>query len=209
MPSDGEIEQRIELVAAECVTFGRALHFDEAAAIVHDHVHVGLGAGILGVVEIEHRHARADADRHGRHLAVQRRGSDEPLREQRVAGIGERHVSAGNRRGARAAVGLQHIAVERDGAFAERGQVGHGAQDAADQSLDLLRAAALLALGRLARRARMRRARQHAVFGGDPALVLAAQESGHAFLDARRAQHARVAELDQHRAFGVLREVDG
>ena len=55
--------------------------------------------------------------------------------------------------------------------------------------------------------ARMRGARQHAVFGGDPALVLAAQESGNAFFDAGGAQHARVAELDQHRAFGVLREL--
>ena len=52
--------------------------------------------------------------------------------------------------------------------------------------------------------ARVRRARQHAVLGGHPALALAAQECRHAFFDAGRAQHARVAELDEHRAFGVL-----
>src|SRR4051812_40374998 len=32
----GEVEQCIEFVTAEGMTFGRALHFDEAAAIVHD-----------------------------------------------------------------------------------------------------------------------------------------------------------------------------
>ena len=53
----GEIQQLIELVAAERMAFGRALHFDEAAAIVHDDVHVGLGVGIFGVVEIQHRRA--------------------------------------------------------------------------------------------------------------------------------------------------------
>jgi hypothetical protein len=66
----------------------------------------------------------------------------------------------------------------------------HGAQAAADQALDFLGAAGLLALGGLARGARVGGARQHAVFGGDPALALAAQEAGHRLLDAGGAQHA-------------------
>ena len=131
------------------------------------------------------------------------------LRDQRVAGIGERDVGAGDGRGARAAIGLQHVAVDRDRALAERAQIDDGAQRAADEPLDLLRAPALLALGGFARGARVRGARQHAVLGGDPALALAAQERRHAFLDAGGAQHARIAELDQHRAFGVLRVSDG
>src|SRR3546814_10484482 len=48
--------------------------------------------------------------------------------------------------------------------------------------------------------------RQHAVLGRHPALALAAQEAGHAVLDAGRAQHAGVAEAHQHRAFGVAGE---
>ena len=59
-------------MAAESVTFGRALHFDEAAAVVHDDVHVRLGLRVLGVVEIEHRHAVADAHRDRGDLAMQR-----------------------------------------------------------------------------------------------------------------------------------------
>ena len=94
------------------------------------------------------------------------------------AGIRQRHLGAGDRGRARAAVGLQHIAVERDRALAQRRQVQRRAQRAADQALDLLRAPGLLAPGRFARAARVGGARQHAVFGGDPALALAAQEPG-------------------------------
>ena len=62
----------------------------------------------------------------------------------------QRDPGAGDRGGAGAAVGLDHVAVERDLALAERLQVDHGAQRAADQPLDLQRAAALLAGGGLA-----------------------------------------------------------
>ena len=130
-------------------------------------------------------------------------------RTQRVHGVGERDVGAGDRGGARAAVGLQHVAIERDGALAERAQVDDRAQRTSDQALDLLRASALLAAGGLARGARVGGARQHAVLGRDPALALAAHERRHAFLDARGAQHAGVAELDQHRALGVAGEAAG
>jgi hypothetical protein len=94
------------------------------------------------------------------------------------AGVVERQPGAGDRCTTRAAVGLQDVAVERDLAFAERLEVGHRAQRATDQALDFLRAATLLALGRLASGTRVRRARQHAVFGGDPALSAAAQKGG-------------------------------
>src|SRR4029078_9758286 len=68
-------------------------------------------------------------------------------------------------------------------------------------------AAAHLAGRRLALRAGRGRARQHAVLRGDPSLVLAAQERGHAVLDRGGADHARVADLDEDGAFGVQLEV--
>src|SRR4029078_9056065 len=40
----------------------------------------------------------------------------------------------------------------------------------------------------------------------DPAAAAFLEESRHALLDARRAQHARIPEFDQHRALGVLGE---
>src|ERR1700722_4056097 len=40
--SRGQVEQCIELMASEGMPFGGALHLDERATVVHDHVHVGL-----------------------------------------------------------------------------------------------------------------------------------------------------------------------
>src|SRR6185312_14230900 len=76
----------------------------------------------------------------------------------------------------------------------------------ADEALDLLRSAALLAACGLARRARVGRAGQHPVFRGDPTLILAAQERGHGVLDAGGTQHLRIADFDQYSALGVLGE---
>ena len=88
--------------------------------------------------------------------------------------IGQRHIGAGDRGGAGAAIGFEHVAIERDLVLAQRLHVDHGAQRAADQALDFLRAADLLAGGGLAAGAGAGGARQHAVFGGDPAEALAA-----------------------------------
>ena len=57
-------------------------------------------------------------------------------------GVGERHVGAGDGRGAGAAVGLQHVAVEHDGVLAQGLGVDDGAQAAPDEPADLVGAAA-------------------------------------------------------------------
>ena len=68
----GELHHRLHFFGAEGVTFGGALHFDEAAAVVHDDVHVRLGFAVLTVFEVEQRCAAIDTDRDGGNLAVQR-----------------------------------------------------------------------------------------------------------------------------------------
>jgi hypothetical protein len=90
-----------------------------------------------------------------------------------------------------------------DGALAQRLQVEHAAQRAADQALDLLRAPALLAARGLAVAAGVGGARQHAVLGRDPAFAAAALVRRH--LLSTEAVHSTlgVAELDQHRALGM------
>ena len=55
----------------------------------------------------------------------------------------------------------------------------------------------------------LRRRRQHRVLGGQPAQPRALAPARHALGDARRAQHLRVAERDQHRACRVLLEAAG
>ena len=119
---------------------------------VHDDVHVGLGRDVLVVAEVEHGLAVDDADAHGGHRADQRLALAAAVlapRSQRDR-VGQRHVGAGDRGGPGAAVGLQHVAVEHDGVLAQRLGVDAGAQRAADQPGDLVRAAADPALDRLA-----------------------------------------------------------
>src|SRR5690606_25343594 len=131
------------------------------------------------------------------------RDLDRARGDQTVDRIDQRYVGARDRRGAGTAVGLQHVAIERDGALAEQLAIDAGAQRTADQSLDLQRAAALLAARGLAVAAGVGGARQHAVLGGDPAFALAAQERGHPVFHAGGAEHPGLAETDQYRAFGV------
>ena len=116
----------------------------------------------------------------------------------------QRDPAAGNRCGAGAAVGLDDIAIDGDLLFAERLQVDDRAQRTGDQPLDFQRAAALLAGRSFAAHAVAGRARQHAVFRRHPALAGIAHPARHFFLEAGRAQHMRVAELDQARALGMF-----
>ena len=116
----------------------------------------------------------------------------------------ERDPGAGDRSGAGSAVGLDDVAVDGDLTLAERLEIDHRAQAAADQALDFDRAAVLLAGRRLAPRALERRARQHAVFGGDPAARLALEPGRQAVLQRRGDQHMRVAEPHEARAFRVF-----
>src|SRR2546422_7801959 len=196
-------EDRVQPRAAEGHLLGRALHLHELAAAGHDDVHVHLGTRVLGVAEVEQRLALDDADADRGDVVADRRRWLLPrdLRDR----VGHRDEAAGDRRGARAAVRLDHVAVHPHRALAELGAVDDGAQGPADEPLDLLRSAARPAV--LAGRARGGRARQHGVLRGDPALALALQEGRHLVLERRRADHLCRPELDQHRALGVDQEI--
>jgi uncharacterized protein YndB with AHSA1/START domain len=69
-------------------------------------------------VEIEHRNSTADSHRNRGDLAMQWRRGDLPLREQCFAGIRQRHIGSRDGRGAGAAIGLEHVAVQGDRALA-------------------------------------------------------------------------------------------
>ena len=129
-----------------------------------------------------------------------------PLAIKPVDREAQRDPRARDRRGARAAIGLDHVAIEHDLALAEQFQIGDGAERTADQPLDFLRAARLLALGGLAAAAGMRRAGEHAIFGGHPTLATPAQERRDLFLDRGGDEHLGVAETDQHRSLGMFGE---
>ena len=88
--------------------------------------------------------------------------------------------------------------------FAERDKVHDRAHAAADQALDLDRAAGLLAGRCLAPRSLVRCARQHAVFGRDPAAALALEPRRQTLFERRRHQHMGVAEFDHAGTLGIF-----
>ena len=186
--------------------FGGDLRLDDRAVGGEHEIAVAAGLAVLVIIEVEHRRALVDAAADRGDLGADRVGAERLGCEQLVDRDAQRDPAAGDRRGARAAVGLDDVAIDDDLALAELGQVDDRAQRAADQPLDFLGAARLLALGRLAVAAGVGGAGQHAIFGRHPALALAAQEGRHLVLDARGAQHPGVAEADQARAFGMAGE---
>src|SRR6266576_4727667 len=140
----GQLEQLVERLTRERVSLGRRLHLDEAPVAGHHDVHVGVGARVLGVVEVEQRHALDDADRDG--------GDRIPERAREAEAVECAHrgdVRAADCRAPRPAVGLEDVAVEPERPLAERVVVGDRADRASDQPLDLDRPPLLLAARRL------------------------------------------------------------
>src|SRR5260221_9875027 len=110
-------------------------------------------------------------------------------------------VGARNARGARAAVGLDHIAIDLQRTLAHFLEIDRCAQRAADQALDLLRAPRLLAARRFTAAARVGCTRQHAVFGGKPATPLALQKRRYLIPDAKGTDYLCITALDQNPTF--------
>src|SRR5581483_9125 len=200
-----QVEQAVEAGAVEGRLFRAPQHFDIAVLVRRDHVDVGPGVAVFLVAEVEDFVRADDADTDGGDHRDERQPMDGALLDQPMAGFRQRDIGSGDGGAARAAVRLQHVAVYPDGALAENGQFGDGAQAASDEALNLHRAPAGAALG-LAGRAGMRGARQHPVLRRHPALILALQKRRHFVLDRSRADDARVAHLDQTGAFRIGHE---
>jgi hypothetical protein len=111
----GEVERTSRLAALQMRPGIRAL--DETGG-VHDDVHVRFRFRVLGVIEIEHRLAAKDPDRHGRHLTVDGAARDLAALDEPRGRERQRDVAARDRGRARAAVGLQDVAVDGDGVLA-------------------------------------------------------------------------------------------
>jgi hypothetical protein len=102
------------------------------------------------------------------------------------------------------AVGLNDVAVDGNLPLAQCLKIDHRTQAAADQPLNFNGAAALLAGGCLAAGALGSRARQHAVFSGDPAAPLSLEPGRQPLFQAGGDQHMGVAEFYKAGAFGVF-----
>jgi hypothetical protein len=116
--------------------------------------------------------------------------------------------ATGDARAAGAAIGYEHVAVDENRALTEFGQVDRLPKGAANQALNLMGAAAKLAADRLTIGAGVGGARQHAVFGGDPAGPLAAKVWWHALFDGGGADHHGVADRDDGGTLGPLLDTE-
>ena len=114
-----QLQQNVQLFARERRPFSRALHFNESSVAGAYHIHVHFGLRVFVVLEIEQRRAVNDAHTNGGNFADDGSFLDPLFFQQSRAGNGERDVRTGDCRGARAAVCLQHIAIERDRALAQ------------------------------------------------------------------------------------------
>src|SRR5699024_10873531 len=83
------------------------------------------------------------------------------------------------------------------------------AERTADEAGDLVGSTADLALAGLAPTAGVGAARQHLVLGGDPSGALSLEPAGHAGLEGCGHEDPGAAELDEHRALGVVEPVAG
>ena len=126
-----------------------------------------------------------------------------------VQRIHQSHTAAGDGSGTGAAVSLDDIAVDSDAVLTECFHINGGPQGATNQALDFNRAATLFAPGGFTAHAAAGRAGQHAIFGGDPALALAAQKRRHFVFHRRCADDFGIAKLNQYRALGMAGELAG
>ena len=196
---------RRELLLAERLALGRALDLDDAARAGHDEIGVGAGRGILEIVEVDDRLAVEDAAGDRRDMVA-----SAPSRPDHLPRLhpGRQSCSA-----IQPPV-IEAVRVPPSAWMTSQSTVICCSPSACRSTtarserpisrwISSVRPPCLPA----AASRRMRSpvgARQHAVFGRDPALAAIAHPARHLFLEARRAQHMGVAELHQAGAFGVL-----
>src|SRR5229473_6462006 len=164
-----QLQQLIHLFAREWLSLGRALDFDEAAIPGANDVHVHFGARVFVIFQIKQSRSVNDPDADGGNFGEDWRLFDFAFLQQPATSDRESYIRARDGRGARAAVGLQDVAVERNRAVAEHAAIRNRAQAPADQSLDFVRSPGRPAAANLSLSARMRGTRQHAVLCRDPA----------------------------------------
>ena len=190
-----QVQKPVQLPVGKGPSLARALQFDELAPLVHHQVHVRLGAAVLLIAQVQHgppvHHASAD----GRHLRDDGVFVNQPVLHELVNRHHQRHIRAGDGGRARAAVGLQNVAVQRDGALAQKAHVHRLAKRTADQPLNL--DAPAVPFDAVARLAPARGCGQHGVLGRHPAAALATQEGRHALLHAGGADDAGLARGNQ------------
>ncbi len=119
--------------------------------------------------------------------------------------MSESQARAGNGSGARAAIGLEDVAIDPNGALADFLQIDRGAEGTADQALNLAAAAVEFSLRDVTRLSRSGGIREHGIFGCEPTAgdALLSHPARDALFDHRATDDARLTHRDEDGAAGV------
>ena len=120
----GDIRHALHLLLGKRRVFGSALHLDEFSRPGHDEIHIDIGFAVFLVAQVQENLAAHDTDTHRRHGIFNRIDAENAVCEPLARCLGQCHISAGDRRRARAAVGLNDIAIDPDRFFAQAPQIG-------------------------------------------------------------------------------------
>ncbi len=115
----GEGDEAEELLVGKSRFLAAALNFDEFSLAGHDDVEIYLGVLVLNVRKIEELAAFVEANAHGGDGVGERVFWNTLGVEECLDGEAGGKVGAGDRCGAGAAVGLQHVAVDPESVFSE------------------------------------------------------------------------------------------
>jgi hypothetical protein len=157
--------------------------------------------GVFFIREIEERHATDNADARGSDIVLDRQRTYYFLLPYPIECEDERNERSSDRRGARAAIRLNDVAVDPHRPLAQIAEAHNGAHRPADETLNLHRPSANLALRCLTRRPGGGGAREHPILRRHPSLPGAAKKRRHAFFDACSADDAGSADFDQYGSF--------
>jgi len=203
--SSGGGDHLFELDGAEDIFFAAALEFHEVEFVGHDDIHIDAGVAVFDVVEVDEDLVVHDADTHGGNAVFYGEFLYFSLLNKPLAGEFHRNRCAGNCGSARAAIGLQDIAIHPERALAEFFQIHDGAKGSADEALNLGAASVHASARGVALFAGEGRVGEHGVFGRDPAagFVLLLHPTRHALFDRGGADDLGVAEGNEDGALGV------
>ena len=99
------------------------MHFGNLATFDQDEIRIGICVGIFDIIKVQHGRTFEDSAAYRSNPAANGIFLNRARRQQAIDGKPQGNPSAGNRGGACAAIGLQHVAIDGDLVFAQLLQI--------------------------------------------------------------------------------------